>query len=349
MKAQLPDTEIMYDAVLKKDESFEGIFYTAVKTTGIFCRPGCTARTPKKENVEFYASTREAILNGYRPCKICSPLTPKGHAPEWLKPLLEEINNSSNLRIKDWNLRELGLDPARVRRWFKKNHGMTFQTYLRVLRVSSAFKQIKHGDKVIEAAFDSGYESLSGFTDSFKKTMGYSPVNSKINQVVVIKKLLTPLGPMLAGATEKGICLLEFMDRRMLETQIKIIKKTLKTELIPGSSKHFDELQLQLDSYFAGKLNKFTIPLDMVGTDFQKKVWRVLQTIPHGSTRSYKQQAELIGNPQAVRAVAKANGDNRISILIPCHRVIGSDGKLVGYGGGLWRKKYLLDLEKENC
>ncbi len=132
----------------------------------------------------------------------------------------------------------------------------------------------------------------------------------------------------------------------MIETQIATTQRLYKSNLVPGNSPFFDPLQKQLDEYFAGKRNDFDVPLDIEGTEFQKKVWKALQTIPAGKTRSYTQQADFIGNPKAIRAVAKANGDNRISIIIPCHRVIGKDGKLVGYGGGLWRKQYLLDLEK---
>jgi AraC family transcriptional regulator of adaptative response/methylated-DNA-[protein]-cysteine methyltransferase len=319
-----------------------------VKTTGIFCRPTCTARKPKKQNVEFYGSTHEALLDGYRPCKICHPLGQQGEYPQWLKPLMKEIDSFPELRLKDSDLRKRGIDPARVRRWFKKHHGMTFQAYLRTLRISDAFGRIKYGEKVVDTAYESGYESLSGFTDGFKKTTGFSPTKSTDKDIVVTTRILTPLGPMLAGATEEGVCLLEFIDRRMLETQIKRLKKTLKAEFIPGSNPHFETLDQQISEYFEGTRKEFSVPLVTAGTDFQEKVWRILQEIPYGTTRSYKEQAQRIGNPQAVRAVARANGDNRISIIIPCHRVIGSDGSLTGYGGGLWRKQYLLDLEDQN-
>ncbi len=162
-----------------------------------------------------------------------------------------------------------------------------------------------------------------------------------------IKKILTPLGPMLAAATEEGICLLEFAERKMLETNLKRVKKLLKAEFLPGTNKNIDELNKQINEWFKGKRKEFTLPLIIQGTSFQEKAWEALLKIPYGETRSYKEQASLLGNPDAVRAAGKANGDNRISIIIPCHRVIGSNGELVGYGGGLWRKKYLLDLESQ--
>ena len=348
MNNSLPQEKIMYEALIKRDSTFEGLFIVGVKTTGIFCRPTCTARKPKQENVEFFPSTRDALLNGYRPCKLCNPLGHEGEPPGWLKSLLKEIEEQPDLRIKDSDLKHRGLDPNRVRRWFKKNHGMTFQGYLRTLRISQAFGSIKYGEKVIEAAYKSGYESLGGFTDSFKKTTGFSPSKSTHQQIITITRILTPLGPMLAGATDQGICLLEFVDRRMLETQLTRLKKLLHAEIIPGSNNHFTDLNKQIKEYFDGNRKEFSLPLALPGTPFQKQVWSALQGIPYGETRSYKEQAEIIGNPSAVRAVARANGDNRIGIIIPCHRVIGSFGELVGYGGGLWRKRYLLELEKKS-
>ncbi|MFZ1378261.1 MAG: methylated-DNA--[protein]-cysteine S-methyltransferase, partial [Saprospiraceae bacterium] len=136
--------------------------------------------------------------------------------------------------------------------------------------------------------------------------------------------------------------------RKMLETELKSIAKLLNATIIQGSNKHFEMLEIQLQEYFNGLRKEFSVPIHTPGTDFQNKVWNALQSIPHGMTKSYKEQAVTIGSPESVRAVANANGMNRISILIPCHRVIGSDGQLTGYGGGLWRKKYLLELEEKN-
>jgi len=344
----LPDNKTMYNALLNKDSSFEGIFFVGVKTTGVFCRPTCTARKPKEENVDFFSNAKEALQYGYRPCKVCNPLQHNGEIPEWLKGLLKEIAEKQITRLTNADLNKWDVDPARARRWFKKHHGMTFQTYLRLLRVNKAFGRIKHGEKVIESAYDLGYESLSGFAESFKKTTGFPPSKSKNKNIISVTRILTPLGPMLAGATEEGICLLEFVDRRMLETQIKRLKKIFDAEFVPGQSKHFDELNNQLKEFFEGKRKAFDLPLILNGTEFQQKVWKELQKIPFGSTRSYQEQAIALGNPKAIRAVAKANGDNRISIIIPCHRVIGKNGELVGYGGGMWRKQFLLNLEKSN-
>ncbi|MES2701092.1 MAG: methylated-DNA--[protein]-cysteine S-methyltransferase [Bacteroidota bacterium] len=338
--------EVMYDALVAKDASYEGRFIAAVKTTGIFCRPTCTARKPKKENVEFFATTKDAILHGYRPCKVCSPLEVANKTPQYIHDLLLQISESPSVKIKDWDLRQKQLDPNTVRRWFLKNHGITFHAYQRTFRINSAFKKIQKGDMVTATAFESGYDSLSGFGDSFKSVFGMSPVNSRQQRVIDLTRIETPLGPMLACAAEEGVCLLEFTDRKMLETQFKLLAKRLNATIAPGPNKHFAQLKQELDEYFEGKRTVFTLPLFAPGTDFQLRVWDELQTIPCGETRSYQQQALRLNAPAAVRAVANANGMNRISILIPCHRVIGSDGKLVGYGGGVWRKKWLLDMER---
>ncbi len=344
----LPDRSVMYEALVKKDSSFEGVFFAAIKTTGIFCRPTCTARKPKEENVEYFGTTQDALNHGYRPCKVCEPMTKKGETPIWLEGLLEEIKTDPTQKINDFELRKRGLEPTRVRRWFKKNHGMTFQAYLRSLRINNAFGQIREGDQVIKSAYENGYESLSAFVDSFKNSTGFTPKESKDKNIISVTRIPTPLGPMLAGATEEGICLLEFTDRRMLETQIKRLRKYLKAELLPGESPFFDPLKKELEEYFEGQRKEFSIPLVTPGSEFQRKVWEVLKEIPYGKTRSYKDQAIAVGNLKAIRAVATANGDNRIAILIPCHRVIGSDGQMTGYGGGIWRKQWMIEMERRS-
>ena len=160
-------------------------------------------------------------------------------------------------------------------------------------------------------------------------------------------KIETPLGEMVAGATDEGVCLLEFHDRKILPSEFNDLTRLLETTTEEGENKHLKSLRKQLKEYFAGKRKEFTVPLVIPGTEFQRSVWMELQNIQFGSTRSYQDQADALKNPDSVRAVANANGMNRISILIPCHRVIGSDGRLVGYGGGLKRKKWLLDHEKK--
>jgi len=344
----LPAKKTMYKALLNRDSSFEGIFYFGIRTTGIFCRPSCTARKPKEENVEYFSSTKGALDSGYRPCKVCRPVEKYGETPDWIEGLFRELNENPSMRIKDSDLMKRGLEPSRVRRWFIKNHGITFQAYLRSMRINRAFRQIKQKTEIARSAFDNGYESLSGFNEAFKKTTGFTPSESKFKKVVTIKRILTPLGPIFAGSTDEGICLLEFTDRRMIETQINRLRKSLKAEFIPGENSFLDKLEKQIDDYFSGIRKEFDLPLVITGSDFQKNSWEALMKIPYGETRSYQEQASRVGDKNAVRAVARANGDNKISIIVPCHRVIAKNGKLAGYGGGLWRKKYLLDLEQRN-
>ncbi len=337
--------DIMYQALVEKDSSYEGTFIAGVKTTGIFCRPTCTAKKPKKENVEFFRTTREAILHGYRPCKVCSPLEKVGETPEHIRKIIDDIQNNPEISFKDFDLRERGIEPNMIRRWFKKYHGITFHGYQRMIRINSAFKKIQNGEAIASVAFDSGYKSLSGFGESFKSVIGFSPSESKGKKIINITRLETPLGPMFACATEEGICLLEFTDRRILELELKTLTTLLNASVVHGENKHFENLRQQVGEYFKGERKDFSVSLYTPGSEFQKGVWKELQTIPYGTTRSYKQQAAALKNPGAVRAVAHANGMNRISIIIPCHRVIGDNGHLTGYGGGIWRKKWLLDLE----
>lgn len=336
----------MYRASLDKDSSFEGIYWMAVKTTGIFCRPTCTARKPKKENVEFFLNTEEAIKNGYRACKVCKPLEKLNETPKYIQELLAEMAQNTSLKVKDSDLSKRNIEPVTLRRWFLKNHGMTFQAFQREFRMNLAFKKMKNGESIMETALESGYESLSGFNERFKNIFGTSPKNSKIRMVIDLKRIETPLGTMYACAIDEGICLLEFTDRKNVEKQFTSLSKALNAEIVQGDNKHFLQLEQELKEYFEEKRKTFDVPLYIIGTEFQQKVWQLLQEIPMGEIRTYKQQSELLGNLKAIRAVGTANGINKIAILIPCHRVIGSNGDLVGYAGGIWRKQKLLELEK---
>jgi AraC family transcriptional regulator, regulatory protein of adaptative response / methylated-DNA-[protein]-cysteine methyltransferase len=173
-------------------------------------------------------------------------------------------------------------------------------------------------------------------------------IKSKTKKIITITQLETPIGIMYVHATEKGICMLDFMDKKKPEMELKKLAKYFNAKVLPGENKHFNLLRKEINEYFDGKRKSFSVPLDAPGTDFQKSVWKELKKIPYGKTISYKRQAIAINKPKAVRAVANANGHNRISIIIPCHRVIGENGTLTGYGGGLWRKKWLLNFEKKN-
>ena len=342
----LPTTHEMYRALLARDSAYDGVFFVAVQTTGIFCRPTCPARKPQKDNVEFFRAAGDALAAGYRPCKRCRPLEPRGKTPDWLAALLAEVERDPARRWKDADIRALDIDPARVRRWFQTHHGMTFHAYQRSRRLGLALGQMRNGADQIGAAYDHGYESLSGFREAFERMFGGTPGKKKSSAHAVVTRFLTPLGPMLAAANDEGVCLLEFHDRRMLETQIERVRKHLDCEISPGTNPHLEKMEDELKQYFDGKLKLFTVPLVLAGTEFQEAVWNRLLRIPFGETLSYEQLARDIDRPGAQRAVGRANGDNRLAIVVPCHRVIRSDGTLCGYGGGLWRKRHLLDLER---
>ncbi|MBC8755748.1 methylated-DNA--[protein]-cysteine S-methyltransferase [Kordia sp. YSTF-M3] len=337
-----------YQALLERKENFVGIFFVGVKTTSIFCIATCRARKPKLKNVEFYTSFKEALDNGYRPCKICKPTENANEAPAQVEKAIQLIKQHPKEKITDAQLREQDISPEIVRRWFNKNYGMTFQAYQRMYRINTAFQELKKGKNTTHTAFDTGYESLSGFGYTYKKLIGKSPQKSIGDRVILINRLTTPLGPMFVCATDKGICLLEFVDRELLETEFKDLQRLLKANIIVGENEHIQQAKKELAEYFEGTRTQFDVQLETPGTDFQNTVWSVLQTIPYGKTTSYQQEAESINNPKAVRAVASANGCNRIAIIIPCHRVIGKNGNLTGYSGGLERKRWLLDHESKH-
>lgn len=347
MKVELSFEE-KYNAIGKKESLYEGVFVTAVTTTGIFCRPSCRARKPKAENVIFYHTAQQAIQNGFRPCKICKPMEQEGETPDYIKEIIHELQENPYLKIKDCDLRQRGVAPSQIRRWFKKSHNMTFHSYQRMLRINEAYNQIKGGNSVTNTAFGLGYESLSGFNEGYRNIFGQSPSNTKEKNVINVIRFSTVLGPIFACATDKGLCLLEFTDRRMLETEFQDLCKRLDAVILPGKNKYLDQVQTEVSEYMEGNRKHFTIPLHTPGTEFQQSVWEMLQQIPYGETWSYQQQAIKLNKPKAVRAVGTANGHNRIAVIVPCHRVIGSNGDLTGYGGGLGRKKWLLELEKLN-
>jgi AraC family transcriptional regulator, regulatory protein of adaptative response / methylated-DNA-[protein]-cysteine methyltransferase len=341
----LPPRAEMERAFFDSDASYDGIFVTGVRTTGIFCRPSCRARKPRIENIEFFGTMREALFAGYRPCLRCRPLV--GDAtPGWLSPLLDAVDKDPNRRLRDSDLRAFDVDPARVRRFFLERYGMTFHAYCRGRRLAGAIKQLREGDALDEVALGTGWESHSGFRDAFTRTFGLPPGRVEDARCAMTTAIDTPLGPMIAGATEEGVCLLEFTDRRMLEAQLQRLSKLLGHPMIPGEHRHLTQLREELTKYFAGTLTDFTTPLIYRGTPFEERVWRELTRIPYGETISYAQLADRIDAPGGQRAVGRANGMNRISIVIPCHRVVNADGKLGGYGGGLWRKHWLLELER---
>jgi AraC family transcriptional regulator, regulatory protein of adaptative response / methylated-DNA-[protein]-cysteine methyltransferase len=346
----MPATQLsqreMVEAFARRDASYDGLFYVAVTSTGIFCRPSCPARRPLEENIQYYHNAREALFAGFRPCKRCHPLETGTDLPSWLAPLIEKVESDPTIRMKDSDLSVFGFSPSRVRRYFIEHYGMTFQAYCRARRLGKAFEQLRTGTAIDDAVYGHGYNSHSGFRDAFFKRFGAPPGKARTSDFIRLAWIETALGPMVAGAVDKGVCLLEFSDRRMMEAQIETLSRRFKLSLTPGENTHLAHLRKELDAYFTGRLRLFSIPIVYPGTTFQERVWRELLAIPYGETRTYEDIAKAIGVPKGVRAVGHANGLNRIGIVIPCHRVVNKNGELGGYGGGLWRKRKLLDIEQ---
>ncbi|MFW5688576.1 MAG: bifunctional transcriptional activator/DNA repair enzyme AdaA [Spirochaetota bacterium] len=339
----------LYDAFCARDSSYLGSFFAGVKTTGIFCLPTCRARKPRRENVEFFATARAALLAGYRPCRICRPTEHLSQESVELREAMRLVHRSDAPRVRDADLLNAGLHPETVRRHFKRVYGMTFHAYQRMLRLNAAYQALKRGTGVLEAGLEGKYESSSGFCHAYERIMHQTPAAGSRATVIALTHINTPIGPMIAGATDDGLCLLEFTDRRMLETQLDSLSKRLDARFLYGRHGMLVQTRAELDAYFAGDLKEFTVRIHAPGTPFQRLVWDQLRQIPYGRTRSYAEQAREIGRPQAVRAVATANGKNRIAIVIPCHRVVGSDGSMTGYGGGIVRKEWLLRHERSTA
>ncbi len=347
MMTRVPGEKEMLRATMARDRSYDGIFYVCVRTTGIFCRPSCPSRKPNRRNVVYHSTVRDCLLDGFRACKRCRPLATNGRTPEWLDSLLLHVERSPGERWTDKALAGRGFGPHRVRRYFTENFGMSFQAYQRNRRMGMALEQLRNGKDSIVVALDHGYESHSGFRDAFERVFGATPGRSKALNCLQTMRLDTPIGPMVAAATAEGVCLLEFADRRALEKELAFLRDRFSAAMVPGRNRHLDALRTQLEEYFTGSRREFSVSLISPGTPFQERVWNALGRIGFGKTQSYAQLARTIGRTGAQRAVGRANGDNRLAILIPCHRVVRDDGTLCGYGGGLWRKQFLLDLERE--
>lgn len=345
----LPTARTMYRALCQRDATYEGVFFTGVKTTGIFCRPTCRAKKPKPKNVEFFPNINEALHGGYRPCRVCRPMDHVKRPPALVEKLRRAVEESEDGRVSDKDLQAMAVDPSTARRQFQAYHGMTFHAYQRARRMGLALRDVKAGRAVADVQLTRGYGSDSGFREAFTRIFGESPHRAKERGALLAQRIETPLGTMLALADEQGLRMLEFADRRALEREIAMLRRRLKCAVVPGTNAALEAARAQLGEYFAGTRRDFDLPLAPVGSEFQLRVWAELGRIPYARTRSYAEMAKLVGVPKAPRAVGRANGSNCIALVIPCHRVIRADGELCGYGGGVWRKRRLLELEQKHA
>lgn len=345
MLFDLPSDETLYDALIARSTEYEGAAFVCVKTTGIFCRLSCPARKPKRENTIFVGSIGTCLETGFRPCQRCKPLASVGARDPLVDDLLQALEVAPERRWTEDDLIRRSYDPSTVRRAFKRNLGITFLDLARHRRLGLAARQLAEGGRVIDAQFDAGYSSPSGFRAAFAKLLGEAPAMAQGRELLFADRIDTPLGPMVAVADRTHLHILEFHDRKALPSELEKLKRQTRSAVVPGRTAPIDQMEEELKAYFSGEIEEFRTPLALGGTAFERAVWANLVKIPPGETRSYGDIAREVATIQAVRAVAKANGSNQIAIVIPCHRCIGADGSLTGYGGGLWRKQWLLRHE----
>ena len=335
------DADTAWAAFMRRDRGWDGRVVGAVKTTGIYCKPSCPARRPKREHVVFYASNEEARAAGFRPCLRCKP-DEVGRDREAVAAAVKLIEQAEEAPSLAELAAAVGYAPHHFQRIFKRDLGVSPAEYARGLRNRRTEQALKANGRVTDAVYDAGYQSPSGFYSDAKERLGMTPSawrDGGRRETIRWTTFDSPLGQMLIAATSKGICRLTFDDSedslRRLFPNAAVVKDDggLKA-LVEGALAAIERPLAAPD-----------LPIDVAGTAFQEAVWRELRKIPPGETRSYAEIAAAIGQPKAVRAVGTANGDNHVAVLIPCHRVIRSDGSLGGYAGGLDRKRKLLAAE----
>ena len=347
MLFDLPDDDTLYRALLARDATYDGQVYVCVSSTGVFCRLTCPARKPKQENCTFFATVGECIEAGYRACKRCHPLEPMAMADPAIAVLLAALDERPDYRWRENDIERMGFDLSTVRRSFKRQFGITFLEMARQTRLRNGFETLADGGAVVDGQLGAGFDSSSAFRAAFLKLIGKAPGNLSADPFLFADWVQTPLGDMVAVTSKSQLHLLEFVDRKALPKELGKLNSFAKGRLGIGRTEPGEQLKQELQAFFDGSLSEFRTPLAYHGSKFSGAVWDVLRTIPAGKTRSYSEIAADIGRPSAVRAVARANGANQIALVIPCHRVIGADGSLTGYGGGLWRKQKLLEVERQ--
>ncbi len=343
------NTSETWQAVVARDAAFDGTFFFAVRTTGIYCKPSCSARQPKRENVEFFSSPEEAETAGYRACLRCHPRS--SNRPEPNLALMQEVCAAIAESADALSLNQLAdrfhLSPYHLQRTFKRLVGVSPKQYATALRSQRLKTQLKNGDTVTNAIYASGYNTNSVMYGESNERLGMTPTHyrqqGKGNRIQYTVRAC-PLGYMLVAATERGLCAVRLGD------SADALAATLRSEFaaaeITANDSMMEQSVGQILDYLVGQRPHFDLPVDVQATAFQQRVWSALQAIPYGSTRSYGDIAEAIGQPNAVRAVARACASNSVALVIPCHRVVRENGDLGGYRWGIERKKRLLEMEK---
>jgi AraC family transcriptional regulator, regulatory protein of adaptative response / methylated-DNA-[protein]-cysteine methyltransferase len=342
MTIEPTDDDARWRIALAKDRRFDGRFVTGVHSTGIYCRPSCPARPPRRENVRFYATSAEARAAGLRPCKRCSPDDVSREEAAVLSTI-EAIRLAEEPQQLGYLAAQAGYSPSHFQRLFKRATGLSPAAFARALRRARAEEALSAGGRVTDAIYDAGYSAPSRFYAASEGRLGMAPsVWADGGRGVTIRWAVVPtsLGQMLVAATDKGVCRLSFGEGRAA-----LAARFPHAQLVEGG----DGFATLLGDVIAsvedpGRMRE--VPLDVRGTAFQEAVWQALRRIPPGETRTYAEIAAAAGNPRAVRAAGSANGANNVAVLIPCHRVIRSDGSLGGYAYGVEIKKELLERER---
>lgn len=340
---RMPDHDVLYAALLARDAAFEGRALVGVTSTGIFCRLTCPARKPRPENCRWFADAGAARAAGFRPCLRCRP---EGTVPPLVATLTAALSADPARRWSEADLCAMGHDPSTVRRLFRQHLGTSFLHLVRTARLRVGMTTLAKGGAMIDAQLDAGFDSASGFRGAFARLFGHPPHRMQGAADLRADWIDTPLGGMIAIADDDALHLLEFTDRKALPQGLRRLSVLAGGRIGLGRTTITDHTEAALQAFFAGRDGRLDLPLRLRGTAFQTRVWQELQAIPAGRTRSYAQLAAAIDHPTAVRAVAAANGANRLALVVPCHRVIGSDGSMTGYAGGLWRKERLIALER---
>ena len=342
------DPQECWSAVMARDRAFDGRFVTGVLTTGIYCRPSCAARHPRRENVRFFADGVAARATGLRACQRCSP-DDVSRDERAVLAAIEAIKAAEQPLALAALAAETGYSPAHFQRVFTRHTGLSPASYARALRAERAADALSETTRVTDAIYDAGFSGPSRFYAAMSSgdegRLGMSPSAWRDGgRGAVIRWAVVPttLGQMLVAATDKGVCRLSFN-----EDPAALAERFPNAELAQGGEAFAALLAEIVAAVEAPGTRDFAhIPLDVKGTAFQEAVWQELRRIPKGETRTYAQIAAAVGKPGAVRAAGSANGANHVSVLIPCHRVIRTDGTLGGYAWGLDIKAKLLAREK---
>jgi AraC family transcriptional regulator of adaptative response/methylated-DNA-[protein]-cysteine methyltransferase len=339
------DPEAAWRQLLARDPA--AAFFYAVTTTGVFCRPGCGSRRPLRANVRFFPSADEARAAGFRPCQRCRPSTPAGGGPLQRVRAHIEVNLDRAAPLKELG-RVAGLSPFTVQRLFKREMGVTPLEYQRALRAARLRGALKQGGNVTDAIYEAGFGSSSRAYQG--AALGMTPgrfAQGGRGERIAYTTARSPFGWLVVGATERGLCWLA------LGATAAEAESTLRAEFPLAELRHDSSLNAMVEAALGvvtGSTERIqdqtATELDVRGTAFQLRVWQALRAIPRGETRSYSQLARELGEPKAVRAVARACATNRVALVVPCHRVVGASGALTGYRWGVERKRRLLEAEK---